>query len=209
MPQQYTVTKEFTHGESMQSGRWIMIFFALMEAVAVLIAIIESASASHQIGANAHAMVGHKTVPATDHTYTCKTRMLAVASWCIVFNVIALVSLLGVSSYYSLGKRLQYYGRMQVWPIKASRYWLKLSVIVLGAVGIVASSMGVATAAVGVWLNDEVNYPNALDRLAAGDALKAAAALSGLTLALKLAEAVLGHAWAISLDNCHRKEQAA
>lgn len=201
--------KNYEHGEPMQTGRWVMLFFALIEAVASIIAIVESASASHQVGANAQGMAAHKTVPATDHTYKCKDRMLAVASWCIALNTVAFISLLGVSSYYTLGKRLQFFGRMQLWPITTIHWWLKLAVIVIGATGVVASSMATAVAAVGVWLNDEVAYDKPVDRLATGDALKASAALSGITLALKLAEAVLGHAWAISMDNCYRKVQGA
>lgn len=204
----------------MAPDRWVMITFAVLELIALIWGIVEIAVAMGRVRSyadDAHVSVTHADHgpssrdpikhPVTFHVNP-RERLLVMTGWGIALVSIALVSLLAVSAYYTLGKMLQH--RHLVPAHHMARGWsggcgvaLKLLNITIGALGIVTISAAVALTACAGWYSDHVPWKNAAERKSASDELMAATALSLVALVLKLAEALLGHYWAIDLTK-HR-----
>lgn len=204
----------------MAPDRWVMIAFAVLEFIALVWCIVESAIVMGRVNAHVedavvsviHADHGPSSRDPVRHPVTLhihpRDRMRTIIGWSIGLVVVALVALLAVTAYYTLGKMLQH--RSLVPAHHMARGWsggcsvaLKLLNITIGALGIVTVSAAIATLSLAAWYSDHVAWKNAAERKSAYDELSAASALSLIALVLKLAEALLGHYWAIDLTK-HR-----
>ena len=193
--------------------RIIMLVFALVELVA-LIAML-SAGGAVMAYIDDHASSVPVAAGAIDHEYRLR-RLVGVSIGCGAF---ALFALLAVSAYYSTSALLLWLGRradvvradatshreMKLAPTAGAegccRITMKLINITIGLVGIITITISASLFGVAQWQAEEVPWADADHAQNAVNLTSAAAGLAILALTMKVAEAFLGHLWAVNLSN--------
>lgn len=185
----------------MSPDRWVMIAFAVVEFIAGVVSIIEAASGLGISGD--HGTSGSSTLPGFTNQFDPLQDLRTKIGWGVALNCISLISLLGITAYYAVGRKVQHYRYLQHFPVLGSAFALKVVVIVLGAVGVVSATAGSTVLFCAGSYNNLVPYKTPKAREDVHGALSMAAAFQLVCLVLKLLEAVLGHVWALTLHNYH------
>ena len=199
----------------MSPDRIVMIIFAVLEFLALLWGLIELGIVLGKIHKYADRVATHVTHadfatsgdtsravnPVVFEVYP-NERLVTITVWNIVLFVLSMLSLIGVTLYYTLGKELQ---KRHLIPKSffvggGYRIWLKMINIAVGAIGIVVNGAAVSLCAVSVWYSNQVKWKNAAEAKLVQDQLVAATVVGLVAIVLKLAEALLGHYWAIDLS---------
>ena len=175
------------------SGLWFMIAFAVLEFLAGVVSIVEASVALSIAG---------KHGISDSVTYSLVSLQTQI-TWGLVMSVISLLSLFGVTAYYTLGHKVQHYHKLTHSTVYGFAFVFKVVVIVVGAVGVVASTTGASVLFSAIAYNKLVPYSTLKAREDSSASLTSAAALQLTCLLLKLLEAVLGHVFALMLTNCH------
>lgn len=200
--------------------RMVMWLFALVDLLSLILAIVYGALALNERN--------HATNPATCPSgVDTKAQFLMAVGWAVGLTSFALVSLLAVSAYYTLGRLLMWTGtqsdmvrhaqtmatkknahmEVALAPTRGDdggcRILLKMINIAVGALGIVAITAAVILFGGGAFITDYLTWSSSSTQTKVSDYLDMAMGWASLGLVLKLLEALLGHLWAINLSN-HR-----
>lgn len=185
----------------MSPDRWAMIVLAAVEFIAGVVSIVEGVSGLGISGE--HGTAGSSTLPGFTNQFDPLQDLRTKIGWGVALNCISLLSLMGITAYYTVGRKVQHYNHLRHFPLLGSAFALKVAVIVLGAVGIVAATAGSTVLFCAGSYNNLVPYKTPKAREDVHAALSMAAAFQLVCLVLKLLEAVLGHVWALTLHNYH------
>lgn len=185
----------------MSPDRWAMVAFAAVEFIAGVVSIVEAASGLGISGE--HGTAGSSTLPGFTNQFDPLQDLRTKIGWGVALNSVSLLSLMGITAYYTVGRKVQHYHHLRHFPLLGSAFVLKVAVIVLGAVGVVAATAGSTVLFCAGSYNNLVPYKTAKAREDVHGALSMAAAFQLVCLVLKLLEAVLGHVWALTLHNYH------
>lgn len=185
----------------MTPDRWAMMAFATVEFVAGVVSIIASATALGISGE--YGVSGASTLPGFTNKFDPLQDLRTKTGWGLALNCLSLLSLLGITAYYTVGRKVQHYHQLRHFPLIGNAFLLKVFVIVLGAVGIVVAAASSTLLFCAGSYNNLVPYTTPTAREDAHAALTTAAAFQLTCLVLKLIEAVLGHVWALTLHNYH------
>lgn len=196
----------------MKSTRPLMWIFAIVEVVVSIWALVRGGHASQLV--SDHAPSGLSCI-----TTDVKMRVGTLIGSGIACASFALISLLAVSAYYSLGGLLMWMGKrmdamkignlssldMTLSPTKGDESMLRIALKVLnvavGALGIVTAALAACFFSSAAWDIDYLYWTANDYQAGARLALHDAAGLSITALIMKLLEALLGHLWAIALSN--------
>jgi len=193
--------------------RIIMLVFALVELIALIAMLSAGGSVLTCINDHASSMpVGAGTI---DH----EDRLRRLINGSIGCGAFALLALLAVTTYYSTSALLLWLGRradvvradgtshreMKLAPTAGAegccRITLKLLNITVGLLGIIAITISSSLFGAARWQAEEVPWADAAHAKEAVDLIGAAMGLAILALLMKVAEAFLGHLWAVNLSN--------
>jgi hypothetical protein len=188
-------------------SRWLMMLFALLELIFGILLIVEITTARNHLVGKVATSANPFTNVLTDKTEDLKDALLNAVDWSLAAAYIAVISLITVSLYYSVGKRLEWFNSQNAEDTHVDSILneiVKLIVIVIGAVGIVFAVVSACVMAASSNALQTLVFTSTDSKKPTIQSFYTSSDYAIGVVILKLLEAVLGHAWAIGLSNAHR-----
>lgn len=193
--------------------RILMIILAIIEFLTLIAMLSVGGSALAYVGDHA------SSAPVASDAIDQEDRLRRLLNISITCGAFALFSLISVTTYYTTGALLLWLGsradkvrkddsshqKMLLAPTSGAegycRITLKLLNITVGLLGIITITVSVTLFGVAQWQADMVIWADVGNAKEIGDLLGATTGLAIMALLMKVAEAFLGHVWAIMLSN--------
>lgn len=185
--------------------RMVMVLFAIVEFVLGIMLVWDIGQIHSHVTNEVVAGANMFTNALDNKSQDLRDVVLTMVGWSLGMAILSLISVIAVSLYYTVGKKLNYHSEQMssMQPDGMLRMIVKLLIIALGAlgvVGVVASLSILSGTSVGVYTMTFT----AVDKKKAVLELFVRGVVYGVVILIfKLLEALLGHAWAIGLSKKH------